>query len=100
MNITAANDGINSNLDVTLLSGNYTISAQDDAIHADHILTVGNTDGTGPAINITESNEGLEGTVVNIYGGDVKVTSSDDAVNAANGDGVYEGELFLQYDGR
>ncbi|MCR5403139.1 MAG: carbohydrate-binding domain-containing protein [Butyrivibrio sp.] len=97
MNITAANDGVNSNYDVTLLSGNYTISAQDDAIHADHILTVGNTDGTGPAINITESNEGLEGTVVNIYGGDVQVTSSDDAVNAANGDGVYEGELDYSF---
>lgn len=97
MNITAVNDGINSNYDVTLLSGDYTISAQDDAIHADHIVTVGNTDGTGPSINITESNEGIEGTVVNIYGGDIKVNATDDAVNAANGDGVYEGELDYSF---
>lgn len=97
MNITATNDGINSNYDVTLLSGDYTIAAEDDAIHADHILTIGDTDGTGPDIDITKSNEGLEGTVINMYGGDVDVTSIDDAVNAANGDGVYEGELDYSF---
>ncbi|MCR5402368.1 MAG: carbohydrate-binding domain-containing protein [Butyrivibrio sp.] len=97
MNITAANDGINSNYDVTLLSGRYTISAEDDAIHADHILTIGAKDGTGPDVTISRSNEGLEGTVVNMYGGKVSVTSTDDAVNAANGDGIYEGELDYSF---
>ena len=97
VNITAVNDGINTNYDVTLLSGNFTIAAGDDAIHADHILTVGDTDGTGPVINVTESEEGLEGTVVNIYGGDISIVSSDDAINAANGDGVYEGVLDYSF---
>ena len=97
VNITAANDGINGNYDVSLLSGNFTIAAGDDAIHADHILTVGEEDGTGPVIRVTESNEGLEGTVVNVYGGDISVVSADDAINAANGDGLYEGELDYSF---
>lgn len=97
VNITATNDGINGNYDVTLLSGTFNISAGDDAIHADHILTVGSEDGTGPTVRVTKSNEGLEGTVVNVLGGDVSIVSSDDAINAANGDGVYEGELDYSF---
>ncbi len=94
LNINAANDGINGNYDVTILSGDVSISAGDDAIHADHILTVGDQEtGDGPTIKVSQSTEGLEGTVVNIFGGDIDITSSDDAINAANKDGVYEGEL-------
>ncbi len=97
VNIDAVNDGINGNYDVSLLSGSFTIAAGDDAIHADHILSIGNTDGTGPTIRVTESNEGLEGTVVNILGGDLSIVSSDDAINAANGDGLYEGVLDYSF---
>ena len=97
VNITATNDGINGNYDVTLLSGSFNISAGDDAIHADHILTIGSEDGTGPTVKVTKSNEGLEGTVVNVLGGDISIVSSDDAINAANGDGVYEGELDYSF---
>ena len=98
VNINAVNDGINGNYDVTLLSGNFTIAAGDDAIHADHILTLGNPDsGEGPTVRVTQSNEGLEGTVVNIYGGDLSIVSADDAINAANGDGLYEGVLDYSF---
>jgi len=94
VDITAANDGINGNYDVTILSGTVTIDAGDDGIHADHILTIGDAEtGAGPDIDITRSTEGLEGTVVNIFGGDIDVTSDDDGVNAANKDAAYEGEL-------
>ena len=97
VNISAVNDGINGNYDVTLLSGSFTIAAGDDAIHADHILTIGKPDGSGPTIRVTESEEGLEGTVVNVYGGDISIVLRDDAVNAANGDGLYEGELVYAF---
>lgn len=98
VNINAVNDGINGNYDVTLLSGNFTIAAGDDAIHADHILTIGDPNsGEGPTIRVTSSEEGLEGTVVNIHGGDISIVSSDDAVNAANGDGLYEGVLDYSF---
>ena len=97
VNITAVNDGINGNYDVSLLSGTFNIAAGDDAIHADHILSIGSEDGSGPTIRVTESTEGLEGTVVNIYGGDISVVSSDDAINAANADSAYEGELDYSF---
>ena len=92
VNITAANDGINGNYDVTILSGSVNVSAGDDGVHADRILTIGDN-GKGPNLSIQQSTEGLEGTVVNIAGGTVNVTASDDAINAANADGAYEGEL-------
>lgn len=93
ININAVNDGINGNYDLTLLSGNFTINAGDDAIHADHILTVGRQDGTGPKINVTGCKEGLEATVVNIYSGDINIKANDDAINAANADGLFESEM-------
>ena len=90
--INAANDGFNANYDLTILGGNITITAVDDAIHADHILTIG-TEGSGPTITITGCEEGLEGTVVNIYGGKISLTATDDGINAANKDGLYEDVL-------
>ena len=94
IDIDAANDGINTNYDLTIVSGTVTIDAADDAMHADHILTIGDeTSGDGPTVDINSSTEGIEATVVNIYGGDINVTSTDDAINAANKDGAYEGEL-------
>ncbi len=88
INITAANDGINGGYDVTILSGTLNISVGDDAIHADRILTIGN-DGVGPTIDVKKSVEGLEGTVVNLFGGSATLVTSDDAINAANSDGTF-----------
>ena len=88
INITATNDAINANYDLAILSGTLNISAGDDAIHADRVLTVG-ADGSGPSITIKTCTEGVEATVVNLAGGTVNVTSTDDGVNAANSDGTY-----------
>lgn len=93
LNITAANDAINGGYDVTILNGTVNITAGDDAIHADRILTIGSEDGDGPQINIKKSTEALEGTVVNLFGGEGTLNASDDAVNAANSDGTYTGVL-------
>ena len=94
VDITAANDGINANYDLTIASGTVTISAADDALHADRILTVGSADGSStPTVTVTNSNEGLEGTVVNIHSGTVTVSSNDDAINAANSDNLYADQL-------
>ena len=94
VDITAANDGINASYDLTIASGSVTVSATDDAIHADRVLTLGTEDNsTSPTVTVKSSTEGLEGTVVNIYSGTVSVTSSDDAINAANKDGLYEAEM-------
>ena len=92
IDISAANDGINAGYDLSILSGKLSINAGDDAIHADRILTIGN-DGSGPEITIAKCAEGLEGSVVNLFGGKVSLTSSDDGINAANADGTYASEL-------
>ena len=86
INVTAANDGINSGTDLTIKSGNITVSAGDDGIKADYILTIGEEGKAGPTINVKKSNEGIEGATVNIYSGTIDVTASDDGINAANGD--------------
>ncbi|MBR0209230.1 MAG: carbohydrate-binding domain-containing protein, partial [Firmicutes bacterium] len=86
INVTAVEDGMNSGTDLTIKSGNITVSAGDDGIKADYILTIGEEGESGPTINVKKSNEGLEGAVVNIYSGQIDVTASDDGINAANSD--------------
>ncbi len=93
ININAANDAFNAGYDLTILSGTINISAADDAIHADRILTIGSSDGRGPEITVNTCEEGFEGTVVNLFGGEGTVNSNDDGINAANSDGTYSDEL-------
>ena len=61
-------------------SGAFTISTGDDGFHADGALTI-----NGGTISILQSYEGLEGSTVEINGGDIQLTASDDGVNAAGG---------------
>ncbi len=93
--IAAVNDGINTNNDLALISGTISVNAGDDALHADKILTIGNTDGSGPVINIVQAGEGIEAAVVNIFGGDITMNASDDAINATNKDDVYYGSINM-----
>lgn len=86
LNVTAAEDGINSGTDLTIKSGTVTVSAGDDGIKSDYILTIGSEGSAGPIINVKNSAEGLEGAIVNIYSGQVTVNASDDGINAANSD--------------
>lgn len=85
LDITAANDAINSGGDLTVLGGVLTISAGDDALHADASLTIG-TEGAsgGPDITVKKCVEGFEGAAVNLHSGSGTIVSSDDGVNAAN----------------
>ncbi len=77
-NLNSQDDGIHSNQNVTILDGFITISTGDDGIHAEKTLTVENG-----SIDIQKSYEGLEGFDIVINGGDIKVVSSDDGINAA-----------------
>ena len=86
INVSAAEDGMNSGTDLTIKSGTVNVSAGDDGIKADYILTIGGEGAEGPTINVEQSVEGLEGAVVNILSGDITVNASDDGINAANSD--------------
>ena len=76
--ITTVEDALHSKGDVTVEKGNIDIIAGDDALHADNTLTV--KDGS---IHIKNSNEGLEGITVNVEGGEIAISSTDDGINAA-----------------
>ncbi len=89
ISVTAGNDAMKASNDseedrgwVIFEGGTTTISAGDDAIHAETWLLV-----TGGTIDIRKSYEGLEAMKIEIYGGDISVVSSDDAINAASGSG-------------
>ncbi len=87
LTVDSADDALHSNTDVTITGGTLTLATGDDAVHADNDLVVGtkgSSSTTTPKINITASYEGLEGTTVNVYSGDIDLVASDDGVNAAN----------------
>lgn len=83
-NITldTAGDGIHSGNYVDISNGEIIVSAGDDGIHADSIANI-----TGGTVLVTRSYEGIEGQNVVISGGVVSVTTRDDGINAAGGDG-------------
>ena len=65
---------------VYIRDGSFTISAVDDACHAAGNLTV-----EGGEIAVSSCYEGMEGHTIDILGGTIDITSSDDAFNAAGG---------------
>ena len=74
-------DGVHSNQDVLIAGGVFEISTGDDGMHADNRLTLEN----GCRVNVTKSYEGLEATYIDVNGGEISVTASDDGLNAAGG---------------
>ena len=63
---------------VCIDGGSFAIEAGDDAVHAESVLMV--NDGQ---IQIDSCEEGLEAEQIYLNGGDVRVTSNDDGVNAS-----------------
>lgn len=85
--VQAKGDGLKASEDtdtelgnLVIADGTFTISSEDDGIHAENGLVI-----TGGTITIPKSEEGLEGATVDIYGGNMDITSADDGINAAGG---------------
>ncbi len=89
--INAYDDALHSNGDVTVTGGAFHIQSGDDGIHADNTLTIKNGE-----ITVSQSYEGLEGTVIEISGGNIDITASDDGINAAGGN---DNSGFGNFDG-
>ncbi|MBQ3879925.1 MAG: carbohydrate-binding domain-containing protein [Oscillospiraceae bacterium] len=88
--LTSPEDGLHAenNDDETLgniyiASGAFTINVGDDAIHANTILQI-----DGGTFRISAA-EGLEATYIQINGGDISISASDDGVNAAQKSSAY-----------
>lgn len=80
------NDAINAEASLTILSGDLTIDAGDDAVHSDYYLTVGAAGTDGPTITVNSCSEGLEAADLSIAGGNITIHAADDCLNAANSD--------------
>lgn len=78
--IDSADDGLHSDGDFTIRDGSFTIASGDNGIHGDGTVTV-----LSGSVNITQSYEGIEGLHVQIQGGTVVLTATDDGLNAAGG---------------
>ena len=78
--IDSADDAIHSQGYVSIGGGTFTISTGDDAVHGDANVIV-----DAGSITIAKSYEGLEGMTVTINGGEIRLVSSDDGINAAGG---------------
>ena len=80
------NDAINAEASLTILSGDLTIDAGDDAVHSDYYLTVGAAGTDGPTITVNSCSEGLEAADLSIASGNITIHAGDDCLNAANSD--------------
>lgn len=78
--IVSGEDSIHCDTNIWIENGTFEISAGDDAVHADETLVV-----CGGNIHISDSYEGLEALDIQITGGDISITASDDGLNAAGG---------------
>ena len=88
VNISSADDAVNSEASISVTGGEITLSSSDDGIHADSVLSI-----SGGKLTVEKSYEGLEAYEIRISGGEVSVTASDDGLNAANGSDSASGEF-------
>lgn len=100
LNIKATvNDGLKSDKELNILSGNITVSAADDGIKCDYVMNIGAEGTAGPTVTVTDAVEGIEAATLNVYSGNVKVNASDDGINAANSDLENYSFSYNQYGG-
>lgn len=86
--LDCADDTVHSNGNVTVSGGDFTLSSGGDGIHADETASV--SDGT---VEILTCYEGVEGAAVDISGGKISLTATDDGLNAADGTGSSFGSM-------
>ena len=84
--ITAGKDAIQSKNDdddtlgfVYIADGEFVLSAGSDGISALNEISI-----AGGTVTVQESYEGLEARLINISGGEIDITSSDDGLNATD----------------
>ncbi len=92
--LSSYEDTIHANNNLTINGGTFEIITGDDAFHADFALVI--NDGN---ITVTDGYEGLEGSTIDVNGGDITINVLDDAVNASSDEGYVKitgGNIYLQ----
>ncbi|MBC9945115.1 carbohydrate-binding domain-containing protein [Leucobacter sp. cx-328] len=88
IDITAGDDGIQAFTDTVIAGGTVNVAAADDGIKGEAIVSIGvlddaEADASEPAVTVSKSNEGIEAASIGISAGKIKVTASDDGMNAS-----------------
>jgi hypothetical protein len=65
---------------VAVKDADLTINSEGDGIHSDSSIDI-----SGGTINIIKSYEGIESAMINISGGNITLSASDDGINVAGG---------------
>lgn len=77
INIDSVGKAIKGKDSVTIENANITINAEDDGITTDGAMVINSGN-----INIEKAGEGLEGVTIDINGGSIDITATDDGINA------------------
>lgn len=86
--VDASDDAIHSNGIILINDGEFKLKAKDDGIHADKKLVINNG-----KIVVLESYEGIESSYIQINGGDINVTSTDDGISVG-GEEIKENKII------
>lgn len=78
--VEAQDDALHAGGDLEVNGGTLQLATGDDGIHSDETVSV-----TGGAVEITNGYEGIEGNNVVISGGEIRLSVTDDGLNAAGG---------------
>ncbi len=90
-NITSTDDALHVNSgNLTVAGGTFLLNTLDDALTSDYLTKI--VDGN---ITVASSYEGIEGGYVEICGGTIDITSSDDGINAASDDRAVEEYILV-----
>ena len=81
INATGGKHAIKGNDTISVKDAVITANAAKDGLHSD-----GNINIVGGNVNIANSNEGIEATIINIAGGETTVYAKDDGLNATSPD--------------
>ena len=84
VSIDSAEDGLRSGERLVINGGGQLIACSDDGIQSD--FTIGMN---GATTDITKCTEGVESPLISISGGEIRIESSDDGLNAAKSDANY-----------